>query len=34
MEGAIDDMGKEIDDIERQLKAQYPEIKHVDLEVH
>ena len=31
---AIDDMGQEIDDIERQVKANYPEIKHVDLEVH
>jgi len=34
MEGAIDDMGKEIDDIEKELKSKYPEIKHVDLEVH
>ena len=31
---AIDDMGQEIDDIEREVKSNYPEIKHVDLEVH
>ena len=32
IDGAIDDLGEEIDKIETELKAKYPEIKHVDLE--
>ena len=32
IDGAIDDLGEEIDKIETELKSKYPEIKHVDLE--
>jgi len=32
IDGAIDDLGEEIDKIETELKTKYPEIKHVDLE--
>ena len=32
-ENIVDCLGEQVDRIEKELRAQYPEVKHIDLEV-